>query len=239
MLEPVNIHQKLIKERSRSVQQEEILGWVYSVLNEEKSNSVSVIERLQKSPLQRSINNFTIDLVDANAVFHISQIKKICIDYRLRFLDTRYFKGNYPEEVVAKIKTLEGQHETILDGFKIIAPSKLFHLEEADDPLLFAPMGNDYYYLIHSWGKDLHPYRKIKFWSVKNVKNMAITLAVISFILTSAAYPAFHKNINFFYFFVLFMFFVKGVVGFFFFYGVASGQNFSEYCWQSKYNKIS
>ena len=239
MLEPVNIHNKLIKERNKSINGEELIGWVYSVLKESSSGENSVLERLQQSPIQRNVNNFNIDFVETDAVFHISQIQKICVDYRLRFLDTRYFKGNYPDEVVSKIQALEAKHQTTLDGFKIIAPSKLFHLEEADDPLLFAPMGNDYYYLIHTWGKDLHPLRKLKFWWVKNIGNMAISLAVISLLLTLATYPAFHKDISFFYFFVLFMFFVKGTVGFFFFYGVASGQNFSEYCWQSKYNKIS
>ena len=239
MLEPINIHNKLIRERNKSISEQDIVGWVYSVLEKTESEKPSVLERLQQSPIQRSINNFNIDSVETNAVFHISQIKKICIDYRLRFLDTRYFKGNYPDEVIQKINTIESEHETTLDGFKIIAPSKLFQLEEADDPLLFAPMGNDYYYLIHTWGKDLHPYRKFKFWAIKNVENLAITLLLISVILTSITYPAFHSKVTFVYAAVLFMFFLKGVVGLFFFYGIASGKNFSEYCWQSKYNKIS
>lgn len=238
-MKAVNIHQELIKERKKHVSEKELLGWFYSVLNT-SDNELSVIQRLSKSPLERNINNFNIDLVDTNAIFHSSQIKKICVDYRLRFLDTQYFKGSYPKEVVKKIQHLEKIHNTTLDGFKIIAPSKLFTLDKADDPLLFAPMGNGYYYLIHKWGTDLHPLRKLKYWAIKNVENLGITIFILSLlgtILTNQFFSTdtFHMGYNI----VLFLFYFKGILGMFFFYGAASGKNFSEYCWTSKYDKIS
>ena len=36
--------------------------------------------------------------------------------------------------------------------------SKLFRLKNTDDPLLFVPLGNSYFYLVHKWGNDLHPF---------------------------------------------------------------------------------
>ena len=95
------------------------------------------------------INAFNFDLLDRNKIYHLEQIKKVSINYRLRFLDLKYFKNKLPESAHQDIQQLETLHETHLSGFKIMAPSALFRLEKADDPLLFAPLGNDFYYLVH------------------------------------------------------------------------------------------
>lgn len=239
-LKPINIHHQLIKERNKTINEQEVLGWVYSVLNIKGEEEMSILNRLTNSPIERSLNNFDIDKVETDAIFHVTQIQKICSDYRLRFLDTKYFKGNYPSEVLEKISALEKDHNTTLDGFKIIAPSKLFRLDKADDPLLFAPMGNGYFYLIHKWGTDLHPMRKVKYWAVKNVENMGISIFAASLVLTILTIQffsadTFHMGYNV----VLFLFYFKGILGMIFFYGAASGKNFSEYCWASKYDKIT
>lgn len=240
MIEPIDIQNQLVKERNKRNQSDEILGWVYSVLDNAEKENQSILNRLSTSPREREINNFSIDKVDRELIFHISEIKKICGKYRLRFLDTKHFKSSYPQEVVTKIKAIEKDHETILDGFKIIAPSKLFTLDKADDPLLFAPMGNGYYYLIHKWGTDLHPLRRVKYWAVQNVENLGVSLFVLSLLLTIVTKGIIYDDsANFGHLFMLFLFYLKGSMGMFFFYGVASGKNFSEYAWQSKYDKIS
>jgi len=240
MLHPIDIQQKLIRERNKNKKPEQVISWVNAIFDEVDTKQDSVLDRLSKSPIQRNINSFKISMVNKDAVFHISQIEKICINYRLRFLDTQFFKGDYPTEVVSKINKIEDEHNTVLDGFKIIAPSKLFHLKEADDPLLFAPMGNGYYYLIHKWGKDLHPLRKLKFWSVKNVENLGIVMFTLSFLLTFISKDFFYGDeANFGYGVILFLFYLKGIIGMVLFLGATSGKNFSQYCWTSKYNKIS
>tara|TARA_B100000795_G_C22793897_1_gene438362 strand:- start:907 stop:1629 length:723 start_codon:yes stop_codon:yes gene_type:complete len=240
MLKSIDLQKKLIKERKKVLKTEDIIGWVHSILKEITFTNKSVLERLSASPINRSTNTFNIDEVDTNAIFHISHIEKICVNYRLRFLDTKYFKGSYPDMVVNKINQIEKKHETVLDGFKIIAPSKLFRLDKADDPLLFAPMGNEYYYLIHKWGTDLHPLRRIKYWSIKNVENLGITIFALSLLCTFLTKDiiygdTFHVG----YLFMLFLFYVKGFVGMLFLLGASSGKNFSQYCWLSKYDKIT
>ena len=240
MLKSIDLQKKLIVEREKNIQTHKIIDWVESIFNEISTPNKSVLERLSASPIDRNINTFDIDEVNTNAIFHISHIEKICINYRLRFLDTKFFKGTYPEEVVEKITSLEKKHNTVLDGFKIIAPSKLFRLDKADDPLLFAPMGNDYYYLIHKWGTDLHPLRRLKYWGVKNVENLGISIFAISFLLTILTKNIIYGgNTHFGHLFMLFLFYVKGVLGMLFIVGASSGKNFSEYCWLSKYDKIT
>lgn len=240
MLKSIDLQKKLIKERENNIKTHKIIDWVESIFNEISTPNKSVLERLSASPINRNVNTFNIDEVDTNAIFHISHIEKICVNYRLRFLDTKYFKGSYPDVVIDKIKTLENKHNTVLDGFKIIAPSKLFRLDKADDPLLFAPMGNDYYYLIHKWGTDLHPLRRLKYWGVKNVENLGISIFAFSFLLTILTKNIIYGgNTHFGHLFMLFLFYVKGVLGMLLIVGASSGKNFSEYSWLSKYDKIT
>ena len=84
----------------------------------------------------------------------------------------------------SEISKLESSHNTILSNFKIMAPSKLFRLKNTDDPLLFVPLGNNYFYLVHKWGNDLHPYRKLLMWPFKNLWNMICFLLLLSLGLT-------------------------------------------------------
>lgn len=104
-------------------------------------------------------NLLRFDLLDSGRIFHISHIKKVCIDYRLRFLDTALFRHEFPEEAVTQIREIEKNHDTALGGFRIVAPTKAFHLLNYNDPLLFVPIGGDYYYLVHQWGDDLKAFQ--------------------------------------------------------------------------------
>ena len=84
-------------------------------------------------------------------LFHVEDIRKICIDYRLRFLDVKLFKGKIPNEAIKKLEEFKNQHKNLDLELKIMAPSKLFELENYDDPLLFAKLEDGYYYLIHNF----------------------------------------------------------------------------------------
>ncbi|NNC69351.1 MAG: hypothetical protein HKN90_00855 [Flavobacteriaceae bacterium] len=239
MLKEVNLRTRLLRERNRNIASKDVNSWVQSVFNELERNRENIRIKLTSSVVERA-NDFNFDKVESNKIFHIDQIKKICIDYRLRFLDTKYFKGDFPENAISEIRQLEHDHNIKLNGFKIVAPSKLFVLKKADDPLLFAPMGNGYYYLIYTWGKDLHPLRRIIAWPTKNVGNLAFTLFFSCIFLTAvSANFIFNQKATGPYSILLFLFYFKFAVGFLLFYGIASGKNFNEYIWRSKYNKIS
>ncbi len=181
-------------------------------------------------------NSFDFDQLETEKIYHLEQIKKICIDYRLRFLDSKYFKGKLPKEAIYAVKTIEKKHQTELKGFKIIAPSKLFKLENADDPLLFAPIGNDYFYLIHKWGNDLHPLRKIMMWFFKSFENLLILTFLVSLLLTFMVPDGlFSKGTNVSTFVMVFLFMFKSVAAIVLFYGFALGKNFNTAIWNSKY----
>ena len=146
------------------------------------------------------------------------------------------FKGSFPIEAVAQIKSIESKHHTVLSDLKIMAPSKLFKLENADDPLLFAPMGNGYYYLIHQWGDDLHPFRKAMVWPFKNIITACISLLVFSFFLSFfVPLSLFTPNPTTSDFIMIYFFMFKALAAIVIYYTFARGKNFNRAIWNSKY----
>ena len=186
----------------------------------------------------RTTNAFNFDLLDRNKIYHLEQIKKVSINYRLRFLDLKYFKNKLPESAHQDIQQLEALHETHLSGFKIMAPSALFRLEKADDPLLFAPLGNDFYYLVHKWGNDLHPLRRLMMLPFKNIWNLLGLVLAISFVVTEIMPKnLFTKSPDASTYYMLLFFNFKAIASVVLFYGFALGKNFNPAIWNNKYNK--
>ncbi|UOB16961.1 hypothetical protein [Abyssalbus ytuae] len=235
ILKKTNVEEKLRGYRKKDLNDSNILQQVKTILGSHTHQEHQIQQELKTSE-NASYNSFNIDLLETDRIYHIDHIKKICIDYRLRFLDTRYFKGKFPQKALSQIKILENTHNIQLKGFKIIAPSKLFKLENADDPLLFAPIGNDYYYLIHKWGNDLHPLRKYLMLPFKNFLNLTLLILIISYFLTELIpMQLFSKTSNPSMFWLLFIFMFKMVGSIVLFYGVAHGKNFNYAIWNSKY----
>ena len=119
---------------------------------------------------------------------------------------------------------------------KIVAPSKLFKLKNADDPLLFVPIGNDYYYLIHKWGNDLHPLRRLMMWPFKNIVTSILSILLLSFLLT-AMMPLglFSSQPNSSDFLLIFLFMFKSIAAIVIYYAFAAGKNFNRAIWDSSY----
>ena len=235
MFEKGDLRHKLEQHRNKHISEEEILGQVRSILKAEKDKDQKILKRIKSGGSDDS-NSFDLDLLQANRVFHLTHIREICICYRLRFLDTKYLKSNLPAEAISEIKKLENEHCTTLKGYRIVAPSKNFRLENADDPMLFVPIGNDYFYLIHKWGKDLHPFRKVMMWPLKNMENLlSFTIFFslsLTFVLRALFFSQYQATSEFI---MLFLFSFKACVGLLVFYGVALGKNFSSGIWNSKY----
>ena len=236
LLSKTNIEKKLTKAKLASeISEKERLKEVYTIL----SNLDNELERIEENITTSNgtpTNCFNIDLLESSRIYHINDIKKICIDYRLRFLDSKYFKGDIPVEALSKIKSLEKEHDLKLKGFKVIAPSKLFKLKDKDDPLLFVPIGNGYHYLIHQWGNDLHPLRKMLMWPFKGMVNLSLLVVLLSFLITlSIPNGLFSKSNSTSEFLIINFFMFKCIASVVIFYGFALGKNFNPAIWNSKY----
>ncbi|MAU64092.1 MAG: hypothetical protein CMC38_07120 [Flavobacteriaceae bacterium] len=206
----------------------------------------NIEKELKKIKSQSSINykfkidsfyDFNLNLLESKNIFHINDIKKTCIDYRLRFLNSKYFKGNFPLETKEKINNFKYTHRLNNLDLKVMAPSKLFKLENADDPLLFCSLGNDYFYLIDKWGNDLNFFRKIFMWPFKNFTNILIFLIILSFITTLLIPNGVfvYQNSPLTEFFITYLFILKSIIAVFIFFGFSLGKNFNTEIWNRKY----
>lgn len=236
LLKRTNIEEKLIRERLKQKKEESIIQEVREILQQAGQVDNRIFETLSSPALPKAESTFNFDLLETQKIYHIDQIKKICIDYRLRFLDSKYFKGKIPQEAITRIKELEKQHGFEIRNFKIIAPSRLFKLEDKDDPLLFAPIGNNYFYLVHKWGNDLHPLRKILVWPFKDLLNLVILVLALSYLVTlMIPQGLFSKHGSGIEFWILFFFMFKCIAAVVIYYGFALGKNFNPGIWNSKY----
>ena len=213
----------------------DLLLQVEKLLIEDEISRNSILNKLSSKNEDSNKNALVFDLLKTENIFHINHIENICINYRLRFLDSSLFKNNIPDEAISKIKNIEKEHHTKLSGFKIVAPSKAFHLLNYDDPLLFIPIGNNYYYLVHKWGDEFRWYRKLLVWPIKNLSNFVITSILLSLIVAlivpennlSKSVPLAPL--------IVFLFAFKSIVAVFAYYFFMAGKNFNEEIWQRKY----
>lgn len=234
LLNKTNLETELLFERKKFLLENDILGNVRLLLEENQSDRESISQTLSEKSSTNQ-NNFIFDLLATDKIFHLDQIKKVSIDYRLRFLDSHLFKNEIPEEAISKIHNLEKNHGTTLEGFKIMAPSKTFQLLSYDDPLLFAPIGNNYYYLIHKWGNDLSATRKLTVLPYKSLTHFLIFTMLISILITmmipvnklSQSIPMAG--------FIEFLFVWKGIIAIALYGFFMAGKNFNTRIWNRKY----
>lgn len=233
MFVKTNIAHQLTKSRAKRISSTSLLFEIAQVFAENETHRQQIRQNfLEKNSAEK--NNFQFEKLDADKIFHLSDIRKLCITYRLRFVDAHFFKGDFPEEAITAVRSLEKEHQIELKNFKLVAPAKLLKLENADDPLLFSPMGNDYFYLVHKWGNDLHPLRKLIMWPFKNLENLVFSIFVFSVLLTFLIplhfiidEPGVRERI------ILFIFNWTG--GMTLLVGIGKGKNVNEEIWNSKF----
>jgi hypothetical protein len=234
---PLNIEQELIRERLR---QEKFLESVEGILEEAAQSHEKILTRLKTTEVEKELN-LVLDEADRERIFSITDIRKIAIRYRLRFLDSSFFKAEFPYQAVAEIKAFEKKYGLEVRHFKIMAPDHAFKLENINkDPLLFAQLPNGSYYLLHKWGHDLAWYKKYLFLPLQNPVLFFGTLFVVCGLI-SLSVPAAWMNVvmNFagevylriwltLHLFIMF-------TGLFIWAGLAFDRNFSCNIWESKY----
>ncbi len=198
------------------------------------------------SRLQSSCNTPPTDIdkikqtVPNSKIFDIQQIKKLCIDYRLRFLDSELFKDTIPQEALNTIRQIENKTGLRFEKFKIIAPAALFKLKDPDkDPILFADLGNGKYLYIHKWGNDMVWYRKWIMWPFRKVENLLKLIiafnALVVFFMPDNWFDYGNPEAIFIHKMFLFLFMLIGTLSLSIFYGFAVDKNFTESEWDNRY----
>ncbi len=168
--------------------QESLVQEVYSILEEEekKDDILRAVIRTSRKPALNSIVE-----ADPSRIFTLADIRNTCIKYRLRFLPAGLFKGTIPVEALHAVRHIEARTGAPLEGFMIMAPAARFKLCDCDaDPLLFAPLANGNYYLLHRWGRDLSPLRAVMGWPVRGWQQLVATVWLAA-ALISAVLPTY------------------------------------------------
>ncbi len=232
----VNLFEELLSERNKEISSDELKSIVKKIWSNHDSKKDKIRISLNKKNDYKN-NQLKFDKMESKNIFHKDTIKKICVRYRLRFLDSNLFKGEYPKNITRIITDLESKHDTSLSNFKIMAPSKLFKIKSPDDPILFVPIGNDYFYLVHKWGKEFNKLRKLMVLPFKNIDNLTIFSILVSIffaLVGKLVMPSLTSSEVF----ILFLFLVKGFIFIFFYMFFLTRRNFSESNWNSKFDSF-
>ncbi len=181
MLSNINIKREL--ELAQSKQENQILNLVNNQLLNDQKIELSIKHNLNKC----ATTEYNLELTNyfENDVYDIDVIRSIAVKYRLRFLPTKYFKNEIPQEAIFKTKNLEKKNNTSIKNFHILAPAKSFDLEDVNkDPLLFAPLSNGKYLLIHQWGTDLSWFKRLTALPLKSLESMLISVGIMALLIT-------------------------------------------------------
>ncbi len=186
-------NQKFLKESEKFLQNQksdiEILEKLGISTSITKGNSI--LDKIKKDDEQNSL----LPEYEERRVFTIDQIKSLCLDYRLRFLPSKLYKGSIDEKLPEKVREFEmtsvaykqaveyakrSYYTSKLEYF-ICAPANSFELKDKNlDPLLFIRISEDRYYLIYKWGNDLSIFRRVLGFFTKN----GLSCFISSFIST-------------------------------------------------------
>ena len=235
-MKKVNLFEELLQERNKQISTNELTSLLKNIWSKEDSKKERITKSL-KNANNGSFNQLKFDKMETKNIFHKDTIKNICIRYRLRFLDSNLFKGEYPKNITKIISDIEQKHDTNLKNFMIMAPSKLFKIKSPDDPILFIPIGNDYFYLIHKWGEEFNYLRKLLVLPFKNIDNLTIFSVMVS-VFFALLGKLFIPSLTLSEVFILFLFLVKGFIFIFFYTFFLTRKNFSESIWNSKYDSF-
>lgn len=231
MFKPVDISEKLKCKKNRD---QHLMSTVRNWLWEE--------ELLESGLFEVSDKNDNSHLDGDLEIYCENDIKKICIEYNLRFLNKKHFKDEIPYEAIIQLKRLKKKYDFSFLSFKILAPSSKFKLkDDMEDPILFGQIENDEYLLIHKWGHDIkwikklqaYPYRNIQ-CLIKSILCIAIAVGLIlpNSLLTLDPQASYLNIFRFITMFWLFIVFSAGIL----FYWMVSRSSFSEHVWNSKYH---
>jgi hypothetical protein len=180
-LPAVDLLEALRKERERCGE-DVMLSAVQSVLRAAEAADRDLLRRVAAAGSQP----VPVRVPDDGQVFPLEAIRRTCIAFRLRFLPSSRFRAPVPYEALVRIRELERASDTRIEEFYILAPAPAFHLEKKTDPLLFVPAGEDRFLLVHRWGGELSPLRKVLSLPLRNLRSLLVTVIVCAFLLAAA-----------------------------------------------------
>lgn len=148
------------------------------------ANSFSLEKNAENTNIKKLADDY------GSGVYTREQVKKICLNYRLRFLPSTYYKGSMPIEVIHTLKEfikkkglthLEKTNSSLYErNLYVMAPSAMFDIDSntqkvkrehdklrelkrlrALDPALFIRLEEDKFLFVKEWGNSFSFPRRI------------------------------------------------------------------------------
>ncbi len=173
----------LRKIKSKRKPEEFLMQEVYSILYRSRMNKENILQNLDI--YQQSQYLLDDDEIDAENIYTIKEIEKICTLYRLKFLDIQHFKKEIPTIAEIKIEYLNDKYMKKIGGLKILSYKECFTDTnfEKNYGILFAPTINKNYYLIHQWGNPIPKNRKWKYYPLRSFHTLALSILVFTLVV--------------------------------------------------------
>ena len=161
--------------RRRTRTNEESVVWeANKILKKDLFADKKILQNLEQ--YGRSFEVLDEEDLDPENVFTLAEIKRICVLYRLKFLESKFFRREIPYEASLKVDHLNDRLGKKIKEFKVLAPYENFMKGTSErESLLFLKTNYDNYYLLHSWGKNLKQHRKLKFLPLRSFETLVIT----------------------------------------------------------------
>ncbi len=216
MFSDVKLITALQKERKRLRKRDgQVIDEVNRILQEELFSEKNILRNLKT--YNRSFEFLREEGLDRNRIFSINEIKNICIQYDLRFLDSQKYKGSIPNEAIAEIRILSRERKKPLEAFKIMGPINSFRIKHTEsDPMLFAETDKGNYYLVHHWDHKVPWHKSFTVFPFRKFENLLLSIGSIcgfftlitpqSWIMDTHAfeYWGMHRFALFFHLFIVF-----------------------------------
>ncbi len=216
-----------------------LINEVKSLLESDSTNEISIADRISKGSSLSQDKFGWIKKLDETRKYNAESIEKICIRFRLRFLESDLFKGDIPSEAIREVKRIESSIGTTFSTFKIIAPQERFNLKDSTkDPILMAELPNGQFYYIFQWGDDMKWYEEILKYPFRHIGALAATSSAIG-LLVAILVPSQFEVVHSEFFFRFFMFSMTTclIMTLSVITAIMYSKDFSENVWNSKFIK--
>jgi hypothetical protein len=165
-----------------------LLEEVQHVLSFSTRRDQETLELFGKGSTAATGKNARFKLSGPHQYYNESQIRSICVRYRLRFLSIQLFAGEVPYEVLSTMKSYVHRHSDVSIVFHILAPTDFFLLKnQYAAPLLFASNSDGQFELICQWGNQLPWFIPIIRYPYRDFRSMVISSLVVGAIVTMIA----------------------------------------------------
>ncbi len=182
MFKSLNIHARLLWEKQNNLQlEEQLLREAKTILHQDLFTEKKILQNLRAYNDRKDLLNE--DEIEKENIFHVKDIQTICVNYRLRFLNSEHYLSEIPYEAIAKIKQLSQNQYKNLKHFKILGSNESIHGKSTDELCLFCKTMDENYYLVHRWGKPYNWNRQILSWPLRKFETLFVTVALITLMI--------------------------------------------------------